>query len=246
LKLGEFDKAITDFDAELDIMGQSTSTPLAAFPFYGRGVAKLKKGDSAGGNADIAKANAIQLDIAGLFTRYGVSIAPSTAGPPPVCSSSSTLANPAIPALSLIPGCLPVFCSSEVDATVRQNLKHIDDKLIELQTLLASADASWQKFSRACRAINGDLTVTGPRMVDFSNASYDLSVNKGRLSDMYDSLQTSTEEGLFSRTRDSMTRTFRQPLCMMQINTNRNNGLNAAETLINKLEINCAPGLLQQ
>jgi hypothetical protein len=36
---------------------------------YGRGLAKLKKGDAAGGNADIAAAKAIKPDIAEDWTR---------------------------------------------------------------------------------------------------------------------------------------------------------------------------------
>ena len=39
---------------------------------YGRGIAKLKKGDNSGGNSDIASAKAIQSDIADDFVGYGV------------------------------------------------------------------------------------------------------------------------------------------------------------------------------
>ena len=39
---------------------------------YGRGIAKLKKGDATGGNADIAAAKAIRPEIADEFARYGV------------------------------------------------------------------------------------------------------------------------------------------------------------------------------
>ena len=38
---------------------------------YGRGLAKLKKGDRHGGDADIAAAKAIRADIADDFARYG-------------------------------------------------------------------------------------------------------------------------------------------------------------------------------
>jgi hypothetical protein len=37
---------------------------------YGRGLAKLKTGDRAGGDADIAVAKAIDRNIAGEFARY--------------------------------------------------------------------------------------------------------------------------------------------------------------------------------
>jgi hypothetical protein len=46
--------------------------PKEASSLYGRGVAKLKKGDSNAGNSDIAAAKAIQADIAEEFARYGV------------------------------------------------------------------------------------------------------------------------------------------------------------------------------
>jgi hypothetical protein len=39
---------------------------------YGRGFAKLKKGDTTGGNAEIAAARAIEANIIGDLTRYGV------------------------------------------------------------------------------------------------------------------------------------------------------------------------------
>jgi hypothetical protein len=38
---------------------------------YGRGIAKLKSGDTDGGNADMAAATAIQPDIANAYARYG-------------------------------------------------------------------------------------------------------------------------------------------------------------------------------
>jgi hypothetical protein len=39
---------------------------------YGHGLAKMKKGDTAGGNADIAAAQKIATNIAADFARYGV------------------------------------------------------------------------------------------------------------------------------------------------------------------------------
>jgi hypothetical protein len=43
-----------------------------ASSLYGRGLAKLKKGDTTGGNAHIAAARPIGANIVGDFTRYGV------------------------------------------------------------------------------------------------------------------------------------------------------------------------------
>jgi tetratricopeptide (TPR) repeat protein len=66
LKSGEFDKAIADYDAALKI------DPQRAASLYCRGLAKNKKGDSVGGDADIAAAIAIKADIAEEYAGYGV------------------------------------------------------------------------------------------------------------------------------------------------------------------------------
>jgi hypothetical protein len=46
--------------------------PKLASALYGRGLAKLKNGDKAGGNADISTAKTIQANIGDDFMRYGV------------------------------------------------------------------------------------------------------------------------------------------------------------------------------
>ena len=66
LRLERFDNAIADYDAALKINSQMANS------LYGRGFAKLKKGDTPGGNDDIAAAKAIQADIAEEFARDGV------------------------------------------------------------------------------------------------------------------------------------------------------------------------------
>jgi hypothetical protein len=43
-----------------------------ASSLYGRGLAKVKKGDGNGGNADIAAAKAIRSNIADEFASYGI------------------------------------------------------------------------------------------------------------------------------------------------------------------------------
>ena len=46
--------------------------PRLASSLYGRGLAKLKKGDTADGDADISAAKAIEAKIVEEFARYGV------------------------------------------------------------------------------------------------------------------------------------------------------------------------------
>jgi hypothetical protein len=46
--------------------------PKLATALYGRGLAKLKKGETGSGNSDLAAAKASQQDIAAEYGRYGV------------------------------------------------------------------------------------------------------------------------------------------------------------------------------
>jgi tetratricopeptide (TPR) repeat protein len=76
LKLGAFDRAIADYSAAL------AQKPKDADSLYGRGVAKLKLGDTAGGNADIVAAKALEADIAETYIGYGIAqarVAPAPA-----------------------------------------------------------------------------------------------------------------------------------------------------------------------
>ncbi|MBV8752115.1 MAG: tetratricopeptide repeat protein [Hyphomicrobiales bacterium] len=66
LKLRAFDQAITDYSAAI------TQDAKDADSLYGRGLAKLQSGDTAGGNADVATAKAIDPDIAALYASYRV------------------------------------------------------------------------------------------------------------------------------------------------------------------------------
>jgi len=68
LKLGQFDKALADYEAAFAL----TKSPDHADWLYARGITKLKKGDTTGGNADIASAKAIKSDIAEEYARYGI------------------------------------------------------------------------------------------------------------------------------------------------------------------------------
>ena len=65
LKLGHLDRAISTYTAVLQI------DPKSVYSLYGRGMAKLKTGDTAGGQADIAASKAIK-DVSAEMAGYGV------------------------------------------------------------------------------------------------------------------------------------------------------------------------------
>jgi tetratricopeptide (TPR) repeat protein len=67
LKLGQFDKALADYDAAFAL----TTAPDNAEWLYGRGVAKVRTGDARGGNTDIDRAKSIKADIAEDYAKYG-------------------------------------------------------------------------------------------------------------------------------------------------------------------------------
>ena len=66
LKMGDWERAIADYDKALGLYRWR------AWSLYGRGWAKLKQGDTAAGQKDIAAAKAITADIAKQFADYGV------------------------------------------------------------------------------------------------------------------------------------------------------------------------------
>ena len=66
LRQGRYDEAIRDFDAAL---ARPRKQPAAV---YLRGLARIRKGESAAGRADIAAAQAMYPEIAAFFTRAGV------------------------------------------------------------------------------------------------------------------------------------------------------------------------------
>ena len=70
LKLNQFDNAIADYDTALTRF--PTNRGFEAYSLYGRGIAKLRKGDVAGGNADIAAALERDRDMAGKMAKMGV------------------------------------------------------------------------------------------------------------------------------------------------------------------------------
>jgi tetratricopeptide (TPR) repeat protein len=66
LRLGAYDKAIADYDAALALQ------PKTAWSLYGRGVAKIKTGHAAEGQADIAAATAINAELPAEAKSIGV------------------------------------------------------------------------------------------------------------------------------------------------------------------------------
>ena len=66
LRQSRFDRSIYQFDTALE------KKPKQASSLYGRGIDKLRMGNKAGGEADIAAASAIQPDIADQMRAYGI------------------------------------------------------------------------------------------------------------------------------------------------------------------------------
>ena len=65
LRKRDFDHAITDY-------GEALYARQDPWSFYGRGVARLRSGDVAGGNADLAAARALDQNIAAEAAKYGI------------------------------------------------------------------------------------------------------------------------------------------------------------------------------
>lgn len=66
LKFGRFDAAIDDFDAALRV------NPSIYQSLYCRGIAKMHKGDMAGGDSDIKQAKALRFGVEEEFKAYGI------------------------------------------------------------------------------------------------------------------------------------------------------------------------------
>jgi tetratricopeptide (TPR) repeat protein len=64
MRRGRFREAIADYDTVLK------DNPRNQYSLYGRGIAKLRSGDTAGGQADIAASKEVQ-DVSAEFTAYG-------------------------------------------------------------------------------------------------------------------------------------------------------------------------------
>ncbi len=66
LRLGDYDKAIADYDGSLK------TEPKSASALYGRGIAKLRKRKIAEGETDLAEARSVSPTVTDEFTRRGI------------------------------------------------------------------------------------------------------------------------------------------------------------------------------
>ena len=66
LKAGQWDNAISDYDAALQL------DPKLASALYGRGIAKRKNGDAQNSKTDTAAALTMDANVRANFTRFGV------------------------------------------------------------------------------------------------------------------------------------------------------------------------------
>jgi tetratricopeptide (TPR) repeat protein/predicted aspartyl protease len=66
LRLGDYNKAISDYDASLKM------EPNRAWTLYGRGLAKLKKGEGAAGEGDMAEAIKVGSNVAEAYKQIGL------------------------------------------------------------------------------------------------------------------------------------------------------------------------------
>jgi hypothetical protein len=165
---------------------------------------------------------------------------PSNAAQPPAqpaCGDAS--AGSAPQNLTLIKVCTAIYCSA-ADPNARANLETIDSKLVELQITTAQTRNALEHFKRACRAIGGDMTKTGPAMDDFRQATFQLGIDQGKLKDEYDAIQTDPLESVFANTSSAMARPpYGQPACMQQINQQTIDSLNTAQDVLQQVEIDC-------
>jgi len=110
-----------------------------------------------------------------------------------------------------------------------------------LNVQISMANLSHLKFKHACRKIKGDLTVTGPDMEAFTATSYDMSVNKGKLTDIYEELQQTTAGNAFQQIKSSTMRAKLRPACASAIDKQLTKALNDAQASIDEIQIICEP-----
>ncbi len=159
---------------------------------------------------------------------------PTAAAVPAACPAP---AGSAEQALASLPKCRAVYCAQNADAQAKANLKHVDEKLGELQLATAHLRAARAKFQQACRALGA--ACTGPRWDAFRTASFELGIEKGKLSALAEALQRAPEKDLFTTISSSMMAAFRQPACMNEINENTAAALTTARRLLDAAQVDC-------
>jgi tetratricopeptide (TPR) repeat protein len=65
LRMGRYDDAIASYDAALQQQSKSAS-------LYGRGIAKRRRGDTRGGDADLKAARDLDTHVSAEFAAFGV------------------------------------------------------------------------------------------------------------------------------------------------------------------------------
>ena len=129
--------------------------------------------------------------------------------------------------------------SPQEDAKIGSVLQHLGDKLAELSVASDLYKDATRGLIRACRALKGDLTQTGPLMDTMITAANVFDLRVQRLQAFYHGLQLDPEAGIFSRAALRMTSEFHRPECTREINTNLIDRLNLAQRLLESPDINC-------
>ena len=80
LKLGQFERAIDDYDKALSLYPAGSKLPDQAYSLYGRGAAKRMKGDIGAGNADIAAAKRLKRGVEDEMSKLNVITPDEVAG----------------------------------------------------------------------------------------------------------------------------------------------------------------------
>jgi tetratricopeptide (TPR) repeat protein len=232
LRLGRIDEAIADYDAAIKLYPK--------FPpaLYGRGLARLKKGDRAGSDADIAAAKVIWPDVAKEFAKHGFepSVAVKSEAPAATCGQG---AGAAPQKLALIGRCMPVYCAGQTDQAAKDNLRHIDDRLAELDRVIAEYQAAVETSQRACRALGRVAPKEGPLLDAFRQATFGLGISTGRLASLYEDLRRNPDQDVFVKTAATMGRSYNQPACMNEIGQQASEKLGAAQALLDRTREPC-------
>lgn len=122
LKLNKLDEALDDFEAALKI------SPRQALSLYGRGLVKMRKGDTTAGKADMDDAKSARAAIADEYVKYGVPAEEvvKTSTPPPSTNPNAPPSNtPASPEKTAMPATSPDCSRAETHWKSAEEIKTI-------------------------------------------------------------------------------------------------------------------------